>query len=786
MSVILRYLKASNISCAGIYDQYFFLKLNFLIFSCLLLASCGAPSGGSGDNNMPPPPASYDSREYRNNYGLNQINAIVAYENGITGEGITVAVIDSGIDVDNSQIAANIHSQSTNIVTGQASDLNDTSGHGTGVAGVIAAVRDPSNNTNVNTHGVAFNAQIMAINAASVGSCESTCRFFDSDIAAALDYARVRGVKIVNISLGGDGFNTPVLVDAYRRAVEADMVIILAAGNRDETDTDLDVAQPENSGAVAWASWANGQIILAGGVNAQSAFWEDSHKAGDIAKDVFLVAGAVDILSIGVDDHGDGAFFFWEGTSFSAPHIAGAAALLMEAFPNLTGKQVADLLFSTATDLGATGPDIIFGSGLVNIAAALQPLGTSSIAVRTAAGDIRVVALDTSVLFGGKAFGGFTGFTDVLSNSMMLDGLNRSYRVDLSQKIFDQSVSIQLSTLLESKRGSRTSSLQLDQSSEITFSWQEDWRFQEIEQHYFSHQKNARNRYHGLRMKLNMSLGKDQNLTFSQGLSLRESLEDYDQDEFLTIGKEDFMALIGRDKSQNAIFSDKLTSKIRFDILLGHSEQEWEEYNLKSDSYVLMARVDHHLSSSVNFGFDLGLINEKGSLLGSLSDGAISLGKGASTGFVNGRLDVSIAEGFNFFARASYGMTKVKAGRPSLVEQISNLTSGSFSIGMTVNSFLQSADRLSFAVSQPLRVMSGHADISYVVSRNYQTNNLSFISDRVSLSPDGREIDFELAYRLTNFFGAQVDFNILHQINPNHNQKNTDNTGILVRFGAVF
>jgi len=776
-----------------------FLKLILLTIICISLASCGSsPGGGSGNISPtttttpppppPPPPVNYDTTEYRNNYGLDQINAIAAYDNGATGEGITVAVIDSGIDVDNSQIVANIHPDSINIVTGQKSDLNDVSGHGTGVAGVIAAIRDPSNNTNVNTQGVAFDAQIMAINTASVGSCESAdgCSFFDSDIAAALDYARVRGVKIVNISLGGDDFNSPILVNAYRRAVEAGMIMILAAGNRDEADTELDVSQPERSGAVAWADWANGQIILAGGVDATSAFWDGSHRAGEIAKNVFLVAGAEDILSIGIDENGDEAFFLWSGTSFAAPHIAGAAALLMQAFPNLDGKQVADLLFSTATDLGAVGPDIIFGRGLINIEAAFQPQGASSIAVRTAAGDTQVVALENSVLLGGNAFGGFTSFSDGLSNSMMFDGLNRSFRVDLGQQIFDRGQNIQLGSLVESKRGSRTSSLQLDQSTKVKFSWQEDRRFQEVEEQYFSHQNNARNRYQGLRMKLNMSMGNDQNITFSQGLSLKETLEDYDQDEFLSIGKEDFMALVGRDKSQNAILGHKLNSKTKFKLLLGRSGQEWQEYNLKSNSYVMMVRVDHQLFSSANFGLDLGLMNENGSVLGSLSDGAISLGKGASTAFINGRFDMAFAKKLNFFAKASYGMTNVTAADLSLVEQIDNLTSGSFAIGITANSFLQKGDRLSFAVSQPLRVMSGQANLSYVASRNYQTDSLSFIRNQASLSPTGREIDFELAYRIADLFGAQIDFNILHQINPNHNRENPDNTGVLIRFGSVF
>ena len=473
----------------------------FPLFSSIYLASCGASPGGNLPvligGVVPPPdpvPTDFNTVEYRRNYGLPLINAIDAYKNGATGKGITVAVIDSGIDIDHAQVENNIHADSTNIVTGKKTDLNDVDGQGTAVAGIIAAIRDPANNSNTNIHGVAFNAQIMAINTSSVGSCESTngCSYSDNDIAAALDYARVRNIKIVNISLSQDGFISRTLIDAYKRAVDAGMVIILAAGDREGTDTDITVAQPENSASVAWADWANGQIIVAGAVGQSSTITDLSHRAGNIAKDVFLVAGGERIPSLGVN----GGFFFWDGTSFSTPHISGAAALLMEAFPNLTGKQVVELLFSTATDLGNFGTDVIYGQGLVNLAEAFRPQGTTSIAVKNVAGETKGIALEGCALLGGEAFGGFTSLSSGLSESMMLDGFNRSFRVDLGQKIFSQGETIRLESLVGSRKGIRTSSLQLSPSAQAKFSWTEDWRFQEVDEFYFSRQNNAKNRSH--------------------------------------------------------------------------------------------------------------------------------------------------------------------------------------------------------------------------------------------------------------------------------------------------
>lgn len=756
----------------------------------LYLASCGSSPGGNttivtGPGSSPnPQPIDYNTVEYRKNYGLPLINAISAYENGATGKDITIAVIDSGIDIDHSQIEANIHVDSTNIVTGNKADLNDIDGQGTAVAGIIAAIRDPANNSNNNFHGVAFDAKIMAINSASVGSCSSIngCSFSDNDIAAALDYARLRGVKVVNISTSNNGFISQTLIDAYKQAVDAGMVIILAAGDREGSDTDSSVARPENSASVAWADWANGQIIVAGAVGQSSIITDLSHRAGSIAKTVFLVAAGERVPSLGAN----GTFLFWDGTSFSTPYISGAVALLMDAFPNLTGKQVVDLLFSTATDLGDIGTDAVYGQGLVNLTEAFRPQGVTSIAVKTAAGETKVITMKGSALLGGEAFGGFTALSLGLSDSMMLDGFDRSFRVDLGQNIFSQNDTIKLESLIGSTRGNRTSSLPFSPSAQIKISWIEDWRFQEVDKQYFSHQDTARNRNRDLRMKLDLSLNPDQTMTIAQGLSMKEAMEDYNQNEFLSIGKEDFMALIGRGDSQSAVISQKLGIGSRITLAMGHGGREWQQYNLKADNYIMIARIEHSLSAPIKFGLDFGLMSERASVLGSLSSGAISLGKGATTTFVNARFDWALADKVALFTRASYGVTDVKAADLSLIQKINNLTSASFSMGLTGHSLFQRGDRLSFAVSQPLRVMGGEANISYVTNRDYQADTLSFVDRNISLAPDGREIDFELAYRIADIFGARVDLNVLHQINPNHNRTNPDNTGVLVRLGSEF
>src|SRR6185503_19300873 len=89
------------------------------------------------------------------------------------------------------------------------------------------------------------------------------------------------------------------------------------------------------------------------------------------------------LMAVGVDDRApdeQGTQYLWSGTSFSAPTISGAVALMAQSFPNLTGKQIVDILFKSADDLGAPGVDTVFGHGRLNIATAFQPIGATSMA----------------------------------------------------------------------------------------------------------------------------------------------------------------------------------------------------------------------------------------------------------------------------------------------------------------------------------------------------------------------------------------------------------------------
>src|SRR5919106_1730570 len=109
-----------------------------VLLAILCLGGIGACGGGGSGSVGSLPPGAFETEEYRANYGLGAIHASSAYAGGATGQGVTVAVIDSGIDVDHPEFAGAIHSDSIDIVT-DGPTFDDEDGHGTAGAGGIGA-----------------------------------------------------------------------------------------------------------------------------------------------------------------------------------------------------------------------------------------------------------------------------------------------------------------------------------------------------------------------------------------------------------------------------------------------------------------------------------------------------------------------------------------------------------------------------------------------------------------------------------------------------------------------
>ena len=190
--------------------------------------------GGNGQQPTDPvvtPAIQPTNDEINRSTGRRQINAQAAYTAGAGGQNVTVAVIDTGVDVNHSDLAGRIAPASTDIVTNNAANVGDEDGHGTHIAGIIAA-----NANGQGTVGVAPRASILAIRADDRDpSCGRplNCGFRDSDNAAAINYAIDQGAQIINLSQGKDSALSQAYTNALNRAANNGVLVVAAAGNEE-------------------------------------------------------------------------------------------------------------------------------------------------------------------------------------------------------------------------------------------------------------------------------------------------------------------------------------------------------------------------------------------------------------------------------------------------------------------------------------------------------------------------------------------------------------------------
>jgi subtilisin family serine protease len=232
----------------------------------------------------------------------------------------------------------------------------DAHGHGTHVAGIVAG----STGTGY-SYGIAPDAKVLPIKVFS----SSTWLASSTALASALKLVTATpSVSVINMSLGGGSRLGATFESALRGAINADKLVVVAAGNSAG-------ANPQWPARYAKETWAKGQIVAVGAVGANNVIASFSNRAGDTAK-WFLVAPGTSVLS----SYKGGGYAYMSGTSMATPHAAGIAALLMAAQPEASVHEIIKAVTETARHPGgaAQRPDNRWGWGFIQPLEAMQAL----------------------------------------------------------------------------------------------------------------------------------------------------------------------------------------------------------------------------------------------------------------------------------------------------------------------------------------------------------------------------------------------------------------------------
>jgi subtilisin family serine protease len=284
--------------------------------------------------------------------------------------GITIAVVDTGADVSAPDLASKVP-VSHSVRSGGAS-VTDANGHGTFVAALAAG----SSTNGDGIAGVAGEAGLMVVQAGNANGS-----FTDVDEAAAIVWAVDHGAKVVNLSLGGAGAS-PLEARAVDYAVSKGALLIAAAGNGFNRGNAVEypaaLLQPVGSRGVG----GRGLAVAATGRDGARAAFSSTGTHISLAAPGVGVFSAVSTASperryprTALPGSLGGLYGYGSGTSYAAPQVAGAAALVWAANPRLLATDVASILEATASGGGSWNAEV--GFGVVDVAAAVERARTA-------------------------------------------------------------------------------------------------------------------------------------------------------------------------------------------------------------------------------------------------------------------------------------------------------------------------------------------------------------------------------------------------------------------------
>lgn len=630
-----------------------------------------------------------DTEEYRRNYGSAEyVNALYALDNKWTGKGVTVGVIDNGVVNVNGELDGRIdetlsHDFGYEIRDGVRTKGNtlgdEMSTHGTPVANVIGAA---ANGTGAVGYAPDVTIAVLRVDDRDFDKNESTLWYLDK----AIQYGVDNNIQILNASITGGG--TDGIVKALENYAKVGGLLVNSAGNYSE----------DNPRDASWVTDATkDSILFVGAVNgALHEYQLDgySNKAGDSAVR-YVVAPGTNITTML-----NGGPYNFSGTSSAAPVVSALAADILSKWPQLSGQDAGNIILTTAKDIGEPGVDAVFGHGLVDFRAALEPVNP------TLSNGSTQTALNGSAMVVPSAINA-ASIQSALSKVTVLDEFGRDYSGSMSGLVIKP----------ESNQG--------------------HW---------------LRRRVAGMGATANMSLG-----TFSGTMGY--AVERYGNDEgdvsivptagsiAYTTGRTELTAGWN---AADSLQSDIMGLAPYADGVLAYAPQAGNSFGVarrmrdgsKWSLTLATGSIEGSKANAVTIGWSkartdlrLAMVDETGSVMGMPQFGALALGRGATTVYGEAHHSVGLAGGWNLDGYGSVGVTWLKKDPSSLVTGSTALVGTR--LGIQASRPVMGGV-FSFGLAQPLNIESGKARLSYGSGYDLESRSLVYSNTEASLAGQRR------------------------------------------------
>jgi len=763
----------------------------------------------------------FETDEYDAMGALAMINASSAYARGATGAGIAVGVIDSGVYEEHIEFVKGRGDKveyAGSDYSGGNPRSDDAIGHGTLVAGVIAANRDGFEvSSGINMHGVAFDASILAYEI-PLGSGSGPydpleveqINFSDDNYFAYRFATMADQVDIVNLSFGFSGvitsYNATQVESAFGLTIDAlaqqdkarseRTIFVFSAGNAwNDIDDEGNTVQADSPELMPGLPYLFPELkdhmlaVAAVDDSGEIAFY--SNRCG-VAADYCLVAPG------GGDGNGNGNIESHEriwgptppdsdaevgahyyggsiGTSFAAPVVSGSLALLKQMFPTVGNHELAARLLTTANKTGIYSDSSIYGQGLLDLDAATRPVGALGVAsgnnLDSGLSDIGASTISVS----GAGLGNSLVSALQGHNMALFDQQGFPFLRNASQLV-QQSQAVSTASRLQHHEQQLSSGarLQLGKSSSLM-----DYPGSGLQSDYLALQFGSRpSAYSDNQKTIDRFMGINANPGWFFGVYADATVTpDHNSDD------SSFAApwlSFARNGWSSGGAMDVGVGKLRIGMFEGSQFKRSaidDHFTGPRENNSHGSLLEYALwSPDFSLNFQRGFISEDDSLLGASLGQNLGQLKNSGTEFFGLNGHVQFNSNWQGIFAVYLGTTQsglVESGlaeRGGLFNIDKSVNSNSWSLGLNSSPDWQTDDRLSISLHQPLRVQSGQGSLQLATGRSID-RQVTYETINFDLQPQGREQQLELLYQF-KLGDISAATRVEYTYQPHHNPHN--------------